>query len=111
MVCASAVRLRTSLNLDDTLDVWALHGVGGAFGLIFAGVLADPSVAPKAGLIYGNGGQLFIQVIGVAAVALYAFVMTVVILKVISIFTPLRLSNNYEEIGMDSAVHGEKQYN
>lgn len=111
LVCASAVRLRTSLNLDDTLDVWALHGVGGAFGLIFAGVLADPSVAPKAGLIYGNGGQLFIQVIGVAAVALYAFVMTVLILKVISIFTPLRLSKGYEEIGMDSAVHGEKQYN
>ena len=50
-------------------------------------------------------------IIGVAAVALYAFVMTVVILKVISIFTPLRLSNSYEEIGLDSAVHGEKQYN
>ncbi|MDO5115520.1 MAG: ammonium transporter [Synergistaceae bacterium] len=107
-VCAAAARFRRAMGLDDALDVWALHGVGGAFGLLAAGLLADPLRAPYAGALYGGAFQLVRQGIAVAAVLLYAAAATFVILKIISLAAPLRVSAAEEELGLDLSVHGER---
>lgn len=101
MVCWSAVRFRSSRGWDDTLDVWALHGVGGASGIILTGVFANPLLAPAAGILYGNTSQLVIQILSVVQVTVYSFVLTIVLLRVIALFTPLRLSEIDEELGLD----------
>lgn len=101
MVCWSAVRFRSSRGWDDTLDVWALHGVGGSSGIILTGVFANPLLAPAAGILYGNTSQLVIQILSVVQVTVYSFVLTIVLLRVIALFTPLRLSEIDEELGLD----------
>lgn len=101
MVCWSAVRFRSSRGWDDTLDVWALHGVGGASGIILTGVFANPLLAPAAGILYGNTSQLVIQILSVVQVTVYSFVLTIVLLCVIALFTPLRLSEIDEELSLD----------
>jgi Amt family ammonium transporter len=102
IVCSSAVRFRTARGWDDTLDVWALHGIGGASGVILTGVFANPVLAPAGGILYGNASQLAIQIISVVQVTVYSFVLTIVLLRVIAFFTPLRLSEIDENIGFDN---------
>jgi len=101
VVCWSAVRFRSSRGWDDTLDVWALHGVGGAFGVILTGVFANPLLAPAAGILYGNTSQLVIQALSVIQVSTYSFITTMILLRIIALFTPLRLSEIDEELGLD----------
>jgi len=101
IVCWSAVRFRSSRGWDDTLDVWALHGVGGAFGVILTGVFANPLLAPAAGILYGNTSQLVIQALSVIQVSTYSFITTMILLRIIALFTPLRLSEIDEELGLD----------
>ena len=107
MLCAVAVQFRKDRKLDDTLDVWSLHGVGGAFGLLAAGVIADPLRAPYAGALYGNIFQAAKQGLAVGSVVLYASICTFIILKIVSLITPLRLSGKDEEVGLDLSVHKE----
>ena len=102
IVCSSAVRFRTARGWDDTLDVWALHGIGGASGVILTGVFANPVLAPAGGILYGNASQFAIQTISVVQVTVYSFVLTIVLLRVIAFFTPLRLSEIDENIGFDN---------
>ena len=102
IVCSSAVRFRTARGWDDTLDVWALHGIGGASGVILTGVFANPVLAPAGGILYGNASQFAIQIISVVQVTVYSFVLTIVLLRVIAFFTPLRLSEIDENIGFDN---------
>ena len=101
IVCWSAVRFRSSRGWDDTLDVWALHGVGGAFGVILTGVFANPLLAPAAGILYGNTSQLVIQALSVIQVSTYSFITTMILLRIIALFIPLRLSEIDEELGLD----------
>ena len=101
IVCWSVVRFRSSRGWDDTLDVWALHGVGGAFGVILTGVFANPLLAPAAGILYGNTSQLVIQALSVIQVSTYSFITTMILLRIIALFTPLRLSEIDEELGLD----------
>ncbi len=109
-VCNMAVRIRSNLHIDDTLDVFSLHGVGGACGVILTGVFADPALAPKGGAIYGNAAQLTVQALGVLSVLAYSVLATIIILKFISIFVPLRLTLNEENRGLDESIHGELLY-
>ena len=83
VACFFAIRAREKFGYDDTLDVWALHGVGVAL----AGLFADPTVAPAAGLLYGGSRQLLLQLTGVAAVAFYSVIATFIILKAVSMVT------------------------
>ena len=101
IVCWSVVRFRSSRGWDDTLDVWALHGVGGAFGVILTGVFANPLLAPAAGILYGNTSQLVIQALSVIQVSTYSFITTMILLRIIALFIPLRLSEIDEELGLD----------
>jgi Amt family ammonium transporter len=106
-----ALIYRARTKLDDSLDVVAAHGVGGATGAILTGVFADAAWSGgPSGLLSGNGGQVLTQVYSVAAVLAYSGVATFVILKVIALVMPLRAAGRVEGIGLDVTDHGEEAY-
>jgi len=110
-LCYSATLLRERVKVDDALDVFAVHGVGGVFGAIATGVLATSAVqASYKGLIDGNAGQVGIQLVAVGATIAYAVVATFVIVKVVDLILGIRISAKDEELGIDLATHGEVAY-
>ena len=98
-------------RIDDTLDVWAAHGMGGVVGALLTGIFAEKAInsAGNNGLLFGNPGQLWIQALAVAVSLSYSFVVTFILLKLL---TPLKLrvSSEEEAEGLDLAVHGEEGY-
>ncbi len=110
--CYTAIQLTKRLRVDDALDVFGVHGVGGAWGAIATGIFATVAVngAAKDGLLAGNPGQLGIQAIAVSASILYSAVMTFVILKVIDVFVGLRVPESEEVLGLDASQHREAAY-
>ena len=103
--------IRAKSSLDDSLDVVAAHGVGGATGALLTGVFAQQSLNGVAdGLLFGNPGQLVTQATAVAAVIVYSGVMSFVLLKVIGVVIPLRASASDEGTGLDITQHGEEAY-
>ena len=106
-VCYGAILLRERLKIDDALDVWAVHGVGGTLGAILTGVFAVAAVGGYSGLIDGNPGQVGTQLVAVAATWIYSGVATFIILKVVDRFVGLRVGQAEEEAGLDSSQHGE----
>ena len=106
-VCYGAILLRERLKVDDALDVWAVHGVGGTLGAILTGVFAIAAVNGASGLIEGNAGQVGKQLVAVAATWIYSGVATFVILKVVDFFVGIRVDEAEEEAGLDSSQHGE----
>ncbi|KUK41742.1 MAG: Ammonium transporter [Clostridia bacterium 62_21] len=112
-VCYLAVAvLKPRLGYDDALDVFGVHGVGGTWGALATGLFATTAVNPAGadGLFYGNAGQLWIQLVGVAASWALAAVGTYVILRVVSLFCKLRAPADEEEQGLDISQHGEDGY-
>ena len=102
---------RARTRLDDSLDVFAAHGIGGVSGAILTGFFASAAVNGVAdGLFYGNPAQVGIQAIAILAVAVYCGAMTFIILKVIGLVSPLRPSQKEEARGMDLLNHGEEAY-
>jgi Amt family ammonium transporter len=102
---------RSRTRLDDSLDVFAAHGVGGLTGALLTGVFAQQSLNGIAdGLLFGNPNQFLVQLGSVAAVLLYSGGMTFVILKVIGLFVGIRATVKEESIGVDIAYHGEEAY-
>jgi Amt family ammonium transporter len=97
-------------HIDDTLDVFACHGISGVWGSIATGLFASAMINGVDGLFYGNPSQLISQLIGVAAVATFAFVGSYLILKLIDIVSPLRVSPEEEDAGLDITQHGEEAY-
>jgi len=112
VVCYGAVQLRDKMNVDDALDVWAVHGVGGTVGALATGLFATTVInsAGANGLFYGNPKQLWIQFIAVAASWGYSAVMTFIILKVVNLVIPLRVSEKEEAMGLDVSQHAEAAY-
>jgi len=109
-LCYSATLLRARLKVDDALDVFAVHGVGGTFGAIATGVLATGAINAYPGLIDGNPGQVVIQLIAVGATVAFAAISTFVIVKVVDFILGIRVALKDEEVGLDIAVHGEAAY-
>jgi Amt family ammonium transporter len=99
-------------GLDDTLDVFACHGLGGVWGSIATGLFASKAINLNGadGLFYGNAGQLLVQIEAVLAVALFAFVVSFLLLKLVGLVSPLRVTAEEEEAGLDESQHGEKAY-
>ena len=98
-------------KIDDTLDVFACHGIGGIIGALSVGLFATAAVNPAVkGLFYGNPGQLGIQVLAVAVVATFAFVGSYLLLRLVDVFSPLRVSPKEEDEGLDLSQHGEEAY-
>jgi Amt family ammonium transporter len=105
--CYGAILLRERLKVDDALDVWAVHGVGGTLGAILTGVFAVAAVGGASGLVEGNAGQVGKQLIAVAATWIYSGLATFAILKIVDFFVGLRVEAAEEEAGLDSSQHGE----
>ena len=107
-----SIKLRQNLKLDESLDVWACHGMGGVWGTLATGLFATTSVNPAGldGLFYGNPAQLFTQAWSVVVVAVFAFVMTYVIATVLNRVMGLRAHVNEEEVGLDISQHGERAF-
>ena len=111
IVCYSATLLRERLRIDDALDVFAVHGVGGTFGAIATGVFATTAInAAGRGLIDGNPQQVVTQIVAVGATIAYAVVATFIVVKVVDLILGLRVNEVDEEMGLDKAVHGEVAY-
>jgi Amt family ammonium transporter len=106
-VCYGAILLRERLKVDDALDVWAVHGVGGTLGAILTGVFAVGAVGGFAGLIDGNPGQVLTQLVAVGSTWIYSGIATFIILKIVDRFIGLRVEEAEEEAGLDSSQHGE----
>jgi Amt family ammonium transporter len=107
-VCYGAILLRERLKVDDALDVWAVHGVGGTLGVLLTGVFAVAAVhAGYSGLIDGNPGQVGTQLVAIAAVWIYSAIATLVILKLVDVAVGLRVGAEEEEAGLDVSQHGE----
>jgi Amt family ammonium transporter len=108
--CYAAIQFRVRRDWDDALDVWGVHGVGGALGTILTGTFAFAAINRVDGLFAGNARQFGIQILGVAIAAVYAFVVTYAILKVINLIVPVRVSEEVEARGLDEVLHGEPAY-
>ena len=108
----TALRLRGRTSLDDTLDVFACHGIGGITGSLLTGVFASKAANPDGadGLIHGNVALLGIQAATVGVVFLYTLIVTSVVLVLIKSVTPLRVELHAELDGLDRRVHGEEAY-
>jgi len=111
-ICYAGIQLTKRLRVDDALDVFGVHGVGGAWGALATGLFASSAVNAAAanGLVYGNPAQLGIQLVAVAAVIVYAATVTFVILKVINLFVALRVPEQDEVLGLDATQHREAAY-
>jgi ammonium transporter, Amt family len=98
-------------KIDDTLDVWAAHGMGGLTGALLTGVFAETAInsAGHNGLLFGNPGQLGVQALAVLATTTYAFGVTFLLMNLLRVFK-LRVSAEEEEQGLDLASHGEEGY-
>ncbi len=105
-----AVYWKSKTSLDDTLDVFPCHGVGGISGMILTGLFATTTVNPAGvnGWLYGNAPFFFTQLMGVAIVVVFSFVGSYGIFKFINLIQPIRVSSEDEEEGLDSSQHNEK---
>jgi ammonium transporter, Amt family len=104
--------IKPKLGYDDSLDAFGIHGVGGMLGAILTGIFADPSINEAGrGLLYGNPGQLVIQIKAVVATAVYSGVVTFIIFMLVKAFTGVRVESEHEITGLDESQHGEKAYN
>jgi ammonium transporter, Amt family len=110
----ACTKLKLWLGYDDSLDVFGVHGVGGAIGTTLTGVFAVAalSMSPdlpggSPGLLEGNPAQLATQLIGVAVTVAWSGVLTFVILKLVGFITPLRVTPEAEQMGLDISLHGE----
>ena len=108
----SALRLRARTSLDDTLDVFACHGIGGITGSILTGVFASRAANPDGGngLLAGGAALLGIQAGAVAVVFVYTAAATSAVLLLVKLVTPLRIDLRAELEGLDRQVHGEEAY-
>ena len=112
VLCNYVGSLRARTRLDDSLDVFACHGAGGMWGTIATGLFASTLINPGGpnGLFFGNPAQLGIQALAVVIVAAFSFVGSYVILRLINLGMPLRVSPQDEDAGLDLSQHGEEAY-
>jgi ammonium transporter, Amt family len=112
ILCYGAVRLKPKFSYDDALDVVGVHGVGGTWGALAAGLFASLAVnsAGANGLFYGNPGQLLTQAIAVASSISFAFFGSLILLKITDSMVGLRVDDDAERLGLDLSQHDENAY-
>jgi len=105
-----AVYGKNKSKVDDNLDVFPCHGIGGMVGMLMTGIFASKAInaAGNDGLILGNTGFFFVQLKAVGIVVVYSFVMSYAIFKLINLIQPIRVSSEDEELGLDATQHNEK---
>jgi Amt family ammonium transporter len=111
-VCYFAVALKNKLRWDDALDVWGVHGVGGALGVVLLGVFGTLSFNPQGadGLIAGGTGFFLKQLAAIAISSVWAFAFTYAMLWLINLITPVKVDQTDQERGLDASLHGETAY-
>jgi Amt family ammonium transporter len=111
-LCYYAIRFRQNRNLDESMDVWACHGMASTWGMIATGLFATLEVNSSGanGLFYGNPKQLALQLLGVVVTIVFTFVVTYVVAKVLDLSIGLRVTTMEEEVGLDISAHGERAY-
>lgn len=107
LLCYSALLFRVRRGLDESLDAWAIHGMGGLWGAIATGIFASAAVGGVDGLLYGNVSQFLIQVLDAFVAVAYAFGMTYLLAKVVDKVMGLRVTEEEEYVGLDISQHGE----
>ena len=108
--CYFMIVFRSRTRLDDSLDVWAAHGTGGATGALLTGVFASEVWGGVPGPVDGNVGIILTQLIAIVGVAAYSGVATLILLKIIGAVVPLRRPVAEEGVGLDVVLHGEEGY-
>ena len=99
--------LKRRFKYDDALDVFGVHGIGGMTGILLTGVFATASIGDKSGLLEGNPHLLVTQAYGVAVTLAWSAVVTYILLKLVGLFVPIRVSMQQELEGLDISQHGE----
>jgi len=115
IICFFATQaIKNTLGIDDSLDVFPVHGVGGILGTFLAGIFASSALGVFSGQGYAEGmtmgSQLVVQLTGIIATAAYTGVLTVVILKVVNAVTGMRVTEEDESVGLDIVLHDERGY-
>ena len=113
VLCYMAVRLRAKIKLDDALDVWAVHGIGGTWGILATGLFVGVGFMSLPDLVLpgiGRGEQILRQVVTIGVSWGWSFIMTIVILLVLKYTIGIRVSEEEEERGLDLSQHGEEAY-
>ncbi len=112
VVCYYSMLLRSRWSVDESLDVWACHGMGGTWGALATGIFASSAVnaAGANGLLYGNPMQFMKQLVAVVIVWVFVFVVSWILGKLVDVLVGLRVSSEEETVGLDIAQHGERAY-
>jgi len=112
VVCYYCMLLRTRRGIDESLDVWAVHGMGGTWGVLATGIFASLVVnsAGADGLLLGNAMQVLKQLAGITAVWVFAFAATWLLGKLVDVTIGLRVTTVEETVGLDISQHGERAY-
>jgi Amt family ammonium transporter len=105
-----AVHIKSKSSLDDTLDVFPCHGIGGMVGVIMTGIFASKLINPAGndGLFFGNIDFFLVQMKALVITVVYSFTMSYIIFKLINLIEPIRVSSEDEELGLDESQHSEK---
>jgi Amt family ammonium transporter len=112
VVCYYCMLFRMRRGIDESLDVWAVHGMGGTWGALATGIFASATVNPAGanGLLFGNAVQVLRQLAGIGAVWAFAFGATWVLGKLVDVTVGLRVGATEETVGLDVSQHGERAY-
>jgi Amt family ammonium transporter len=108
LLCYSMMLFRIKKELDESLDAWSVHGMGGLWGALATGIFASAAVNSYTGLIYGNVHQFLVQVVAAGAALVYAFVVSYILARVVDATIGLRVSDDEEYVGLDISQHGER---
>ena len=107
-LCYGIMLWRQGRGIDESLDAWAIHGMGGLWGALATGIFAVASVNGVSGLIEGNVNQFISQILGAGASVVYAFVVTYVLAVIVDKTIGLRVTEEEEYVGLDISQHGER---
>jgi Amt family ammonium transporter len=108
LLCYGAMLFRIRKGLDESLDCWSIHGMGGLWGAFATGIFAVAAVNGYSGLIEGNLHQFIANAVGAIAALAYAFVVTFILAKIVDKTIGLRVTENEEYVGLDISQHGER---
>jgi len=108
VLCYGIMLWRQSKGVDESLDAWAIHGMGGLWGALATGIFAVAAINGKSGLLEGNMTQFIAQVVGAGAAVIYAFVITYILAVIVDKTFGLRVTEEEEYVGLDISQHGER---
>ncbi|HVP94386.1 MAG TPA: ammonium transporter [Methanoregulaceae archaeon] len=108
ILCYKSMLWRIGKGMDESLDAWSVHGVGGIWGTIAVGIFASAAINGYTGLLYGNVHQFLVQIAGAILVMVYAFVASFVLAKIVDRVMGLRVTEEEEYVGLDLSQHGER---